>query len=109
MNPLFIIVFRILQGDRLRKPTPQEERFWAGFFFLIPLYFGGAALSMKYAKHFWDTAGEFQLLVAFIIAVSVLFSGTRSWGKHVPAKISWTLGAIEWPVILFLALTGRLA
>jgi hypothetical protein len=108
MNPLFIILFRILQGDRLRKPTPEEERFWAGYFFIIPLYFGAAVLSMRYARHFWDTAGEFQLVVAAAAVISVLFFGTRFWGRHVSAKISWTLGAIEWPVILFLALTGRL-
>src|ERR1035438_6091858 len=59
MNPLFIILFRILQGDRLRKPTPEEEQRWAGVFFLVAVYFGLAALCIRYASHFWDTAGTF--------------------------------------------------
>jgi hypothetical protein len=63
---------------------------------------------MRYEKHFWDTAGVFALTIAFAIVVSVLFFGTRFWGSHVPAKVSWVLAAIAWPVIVFLALTDRL-
>src|SRR5260370_20972224 len=108
MNPLFIILFRMLQGDRLRSPTPEEERFWAGYFFIIPLYFGAGALAIRYQKHFWDTAGEFTLIVAAVVVLSVLFFGARFWGRHVPAKVSWMLAAVAWPWILFLVLTCRL-
>ena len=108
MNPLFIILFRFLQGDRLRRLTPAEERFWAGHFAIFPVYFGVMIILMKYGRHFWDAAGAFALTVAFAVVVSVLFWGTRFWGRHVPAKVSWVLSAIAWSVILFLAVTDRL-
>jgi hypothetical protein len=109
MFPLFVILFGILNGDRLRKPTPAEERFWAGVFFIIPVYFGVMALSIRYEKHFWDTAGALSLTLAAAVVISVLFFGAKFWGGHVPAKVSWVLATVAWPVILFIALTGRLA
>ena len=102
MNPLFIILFRILQGDRLRKPTPEEEQFWAGVFFLLAVYFGLGALSMRYAKNFWDTAGIPALTIAAAVIISAFVFGTRFWGRHVPAKASWVLAAIAWPVLFLL-------
>src|ERR1043166_486385 len=109
MNPLFIILFRILQGDRLRKPTPEEERRWAGALFLVAVYFGLAALCIRYARHFWDSAGAVALTVAAAVVVSGFIFGVRVWEKHVPAKVSWVLAAIAWPVLFLLALTGHLS
>jgi hypothetical protein len=97
-----------MSGERFRKATPEELRSWAANAAIIPLYFGAFIWSLTHAKHFWDTAGEFQLIIATSVVVFVLFFGTKLWSQHIPARISWTLAAIEWPVILFLALTGRL-
>jgi len=108
MNPLFLLAFRILQGERLEKPTPEQERRWAVFFVLIAVYFGLGALSIRCARHFWDTAGAFTLTVVAAIVVSILVFVPRLWGRHVPAKVSWVLGAIAWTVLFLLALTGRL-
>jgi hypothetical protein len=108
MNPLFFLLFRILQGDRLRKPTAEEERQWAGLFLLVALYAGLVALAIKYASHFLDTVSAFTLTVIAAVVVSVLMFVPRVWGRHVPAKVSWILAAIAWPVLFLLALTGHL-
>jgi hypothetical protein len=108
MNPLFIILFRVLQGDRLRKPTPDEEQRWSAVFLLVAAGFGLAGISMKVASGFWERAGTFALTVAMAVAVCAFWFGTNFLGRHVPAKISWTAGAIAWATLFFLALTGRL-
>jgi drug/metabolite transporter (DMT)-like permease len=109
MNPLFIILFRIAQGDRLRKPTPEEERRWAGLFCLIGIYFGVAFISIRYARHFWDTAGEFSLVAVAAVVVVILTFVPRFWGRYVPAVVSWIFGAVLWVSLFVLALTGHLA
>jgi hypothetical protein len=109
MNPLLFLLVRILHGERLRKPTPEEEREWASLFLLLAIYFGLVALSIRYASHFMDTVSASTLTVIAAVVVSVLFFVPRYWGRHVPAKVSWVLAAIAWPVLFLLALTGRLA
>ena len=109
MNPLFILLFRILQGERMRKPTPEEERRWAGLFCLIGIYFAVAAISIRYARHFWDTAGEFSLVAAATVVVVVLMFAPRFWGRYVPAEVSWVFGIILWVLLFVLALSGNLA
>jgi hypothetical protein len=108
MNPLYILLIRILTGERLRKPTPEEERRWAGLFLFIAVYFGLMALSVRYARHFMDTVSAFTLTVIAAVAVCVLWFVPKIWGRYVPANVSWVLGAIAWPVLFLLALTGHL-
>jgi hypothetical protein len=108
MNPLLFLLVRFLYGERLRRPTPEEERQWAGLFLLVALYAGLVALSIRYASHFLDTVSAFTLTVIATVVVSVLMFVPRVWGRHVPAKVSWVLGAIAWPLLFLLALTGHL-
>jgi hypothetical protein len=108
MNSLFILLLRILQGERLRKPTPEQERRWAGLFFLMAMYFGLVALSIRYGEHYWDTASAFTLTVVAAVIVSVGWFLIGIWGRYVAAKVSWVLGAVAWLLLFFLALTGRL-
>jgi hypothetical protein len=108
MNPLFFLLVRILHGERLEKPTPEEEREWASLFLLLAIYVGLVALSIRYAAHFLDTVSAFTLTVIAAIVVSVLFFVPRTLGRHVPAKVSWVLAAIAWPVLFLLAVTGHL-
>jgi drug/metabolite transporter (DMT)-like permease len=97
-----------MQGDRMRKPTPEEERRWAGLFCLIGIYFGVAFISIRYTRHFWDTAGEFSLVAVAAVVVVILTFVTRLWGRYVPAVVSWIIGAFLWVSLFVLALTGHL-
>jgi hypothetical protein len=109
MPPILIIwLARWASGERFRKAGPEELRRWAAIAAMMPLYFGAAIFSFKHAKHFWNTAGEFQLIIATSVVICVLFFGSKLWAQHIPAKISWILAAIGWALLFFLALTGRL-
>lgn len=108
MNPLLLLFVRFLNGERLRKPTPEEERLWVGQLFLFAVYFGLAFVSFRYARHFWDTAGQYTLTAVFAIIAPVMFFAPKIWGRYVPAKVSWVLSAVAWPLLFLLALTGHL-
>jgi hypothetical protein len=108
MDPLSFLLARIANGERLRKPTPEEERQWASLFLLVAIYFGAMALSIRYASHFLDTVNALTLSVITAVAVCVLWFVPRILGRHVPAKVSYVLAAIAWSVLFLLAVTGRL-
>jgi len=108
MDPLSFLLARIANGERLRKPTPEEERQWASLFLLMAIYFGLMALTARYARHFLDTVNALTLTIIAAVAVCVLWFVPRIWGRHVPAKVSWVLAAIAWPLLFLLAVTGHL-
>jgi hypothetical protein len=102
MNPFWHLAGRIFH----EKPSPEEQ---AGLFPLFAIYFGVGALTISYARHFLDSLSVLTLTVAAAIAGSVLvFVVPKIWGDHVPAKVSWVIGAIAWSVLFLLAVTGRL-
>jgi hypothetical protein len=66
------------------------------------------ALSWRYARHFIDTVSAFTLTVMAAIAVCALWFVPKICGRRVPAKVSWILAALAWPVLFLLAVTGHL-
>jgi hypothetical protein len=108
MDPLSFLLARIVNGERLRKPTPEEEREWASLFLLVAIYFALGALSIRYARHFLDTVNALTLTVLAAVVVCAMWFLPRFLGRHVPAKVSYVLAAIAWSVLFFLAVTGRL-
>ena len=108
MNPLLFLLVRFLRGERLEKPTPEEERQWASLFLLVAICFGAGALFIRYASHYWDTASAFTLSVATFVVICVLGLVPMFVGRHVPAKFSLILGAIAWVLLFSLAVTGHL-
>jgi hypothetical protein len=102
---LWIWFLRLLSGERFRKATPAEQRFFSAYFLFIPI-FGG--LFVKVGIAFMKTTGFVSnWLFATALGVVLIF-GSYYWGKFMPAKISWILGGIIWAIVIGLALSGRL-
>ena len=101
---VFSLITRIIGGERLRKATPNEYRFYSAFFMFAPVFL---ILSTKFGKLILDNAAPIRIWIFFTSACSVFFFGILLWSKHVPAKISWTLGGVVWAITIFLALTNR--
>ena|ERR1039457_5980359 len=102
---LFRLLFRLLSGERFRKATRGEQRFYSAYFLFIPLW---GAFFVWFGIKFMDRSGGFLLWMWMTIAAAILFFSSFYWGKLVPEKVSWIFGGIIWAVVLFLALTGRI-
>lgn len=109
-NP-FSILIRLLCGERLRKATPREAQCFSGVFALIAIYFAAIFLLMKFDGKifaFMDSDGPLALTLIWTIVISVLAFVSWFWGRHVPAKVSYVVAAILWPILFILALTGHI-
>jgi hypothetical protein len=102
---LFIWILRWSRGERFRKATPQELRWYSGYFALILLY---GACFLYFGKPILDHGSYWAILFWTSVCVVAAFIITRSWARLVTPTVSWVIGGIEWSVLLFLALTGRL-
>ncbi len=102
---LISLLMRILLGERYRKATPRELRWYGGFFLFLPIWmalfvhFGGSFLDRAGAVGVWFYGMGWILIAGLVLAV---------WAKFVPALVSWILGAIVWIGTLSLALTRPL-
>jgi hypothetical protein len=105
--PLFVLI-RILRGERLRKATPAESQQLSGLLAVIAIYFALALAFIKYEKQFVSSASPQAIWGFDTIVISVAFFISFFWGKYVPAKVSYTLAAILWPLLFILALTGHI-
>jgi hypothetical protein len=106
MNFWFFSFFtRIIGGERFRKATPNEYRFYSAFFMFMPVF---PFLTSKLGRSILDNASPVRIWIFFTSACLIFFFGLLFWAKHVPAKISWTLGGVTWVVTIYLAFTNRL-
>src|SRR5262249_30987938 len=106
--PVFSLLWRILSGERLRKAIPEESQHFSGLLAVIAVYFAVALAFLKYERHFVNTASPGALCVFDTIVITVRLFPSGMWPRHVPAKVSYTLAAILWPLLFILALTGHI-
>jgi hypothetical protein len=99
------LFIRILSGERLRKATPGELRWSAGFFAFIPVFLPlGAHLGGPYLDRASGVGIWFYMMAGMLGA----FLWLAIWTRFVPPAVSWAFGAVVWVVVLWLALTNRL-
>lgn len=100
----FYIFLRLASGERWRKATPAEKRFYAGAFFFVPIPFTLLLLLQHFHSRILNVfdSGALTLWVAFTLAVSTATLGCIAWGRHVPVRISLILAVIAWFVLFFL-------
>jgi hypothetical protein len=104
MSWLTLFTARAATGERWRKATPAERRWYAGWFLFIPIFLS----AFSHLGHaLLDNAGSFILWVYMTAAGVGTFFGLVLWGRHVPAAISVALGVAVWAVALWMAFTGR--
>lgn len=112
MSGLLGIIIRFLLGERLRKPTPRESQCFSAVFALIAVYFSTLFVLVKFDGQVFDfmnSDGPLVLFLIWMIVISVMCLAGWFWGRHVPAKVSYTLAAILWPILFVLALTGHIS
>ena len=105
---IFGILIRILRGERLRKATPAESQQFSGLLAVLAIYFALALAFIKDEKRFVNSASPEAIWVFDTIVISIGFFISFFWGHYVPAKISYAIAAVIWPVLFILALTGHI-
>ena len=101
---LLIWIARFASGERFRKATPAELRWYSGAFAFIPIYLAFFA----YGGHsFLDRANAVGVWFYLMSCLLVAGLSLAVWAKFVPAVVSWVLGVIVWAVAFWLAFTCK--
>ena len=94
-----------MMGERFRKATPKELRWYSGAFAFIPVWM---ALSVRIESSYFDHASGFGIWLFMMGCFVVGFLWLAAWVRFVSSDVSWWVGGIVWVIALYLAITGRL-
>jgi len=102
---LLIWIARFASGERFRKATPKELRWYSSAFAFVPIWL---VLFVHVGHSFLDGASAvgiwFYMMGCFFVAALWL----AVWVRFVRAVVSWVVAAIVWIVTLCLVFTGRI-
>jgi len=91
-------------GERFRKATPAELKWYSGAFLFIPIW---GALFVHIGHSYLNNASAIGVWFYLIACLLVAGTSLATWARFVPATVSWTIGAIVWLVTLSLCMTAR--
>jgi len=102
---LALFILRLMMGERFRKATPTELRWYSGGFAFLPIWMAlFVHLGHSYLEHAGGI-GIFGYMMAFILGAFLLLA---VWARFIPSDVSWWVGGVIWVIALWLAFTGRL-
>ena len=102
---LGLFILRLLMGERFRKATPKELRWYSGAFAFLPIWM---ALFVRIGHSYLDRAGAIGI---WLYGMSFILGGLfwlAVWARFVAADVSWWVGGVVWVIALCLAFSGRL-
>jgi hypothetical protein len=98
------ICLRLLMGDRLRKATPNEQRWCSAFFVFMPIWMW---LCVHIGHSYLDRAAAVGIWLYMTGCGLVGVLWLWFWARFVPANVSWWLAGFVWVITLWLAFTCR--
>jgi len=103
MPPWILIwIARFASGERFRKATSTELRWYSGAFAFIPIWF---ATFVHIADSFHGRVTGFGVWLFAMACLLVVALSLAAWVRFVPAVVSWIFGAVVWIIALYLAIT----
>jgi hypothetical protein len=102
---LLLWIIRWASGERFRKATSGELRWFSAFFAFVPVWL---LLFADMGHSYLDKAGVFGIWLYIMACIGLMALWLAVWIKFVPAIVSWVVGAIIWIVMLYLIFTGRI-
>src|SRR5215831_1773437 len=101
---LAIFLARYSLGERWRKSTSADYRYYFGVFFI----FGGFTISvLTILRPLLDHASSLKLWVYGTAGVSMMCFICILWGRYIPASVSLILGIVTWAIIVWMGVTDR--
>jgi hypothetical protein len=101
---LFIWIARWASGERFRKATPAERRWYSAFFLFMPIYM---FFFVRLGHSFLDRAGAVSIWFYMMGCLAVLGLCTFLWARFVPALVSVIVAVAVWGVMFWMSFTGR--
>jgi hypothetical protein len=101
----FSLLFRAASGERFRKATSVERRWYGGFFVFLPVFLFSFA---HFGHSFLGRASPIGIWFYMMGGVLVLGICLFVWARYIPAIVSLILGVVVWAVIIWMLFTGRL-
>jgi len=105
MSALVLLLFRILRGERFRKATDTEKRWYGGSFVFMPiLMFSFVRLGHSFLDRASPVGIWFYMMGWLLVLGVCLFV----WARYIPAIISVMIGIMVWAITFWMSFTGRL-
>jgi hypothetical protein len=102
---LSLFILRLLMGERFRKATPTELRWYSGGFAFVPIWM---ALFVYIGHSYLHRAGPIGIWLFGMGFILGGFLWLAAWVRFVSSDVSWWVGGFVWVVALWLAFSGRL-
>jgi hypothetical protein len=99
---LTIWLGRWIGGERLRKATSYDYRYWFGSLFLFPI----VALSLIwFYQRFFRASGVVVIWAVLAVHMLAYLIANLACGRFVPVKLSLLLAFVSWGVLFYLTFT----
>jgi hypothetical protein len=102
---LSLFILRLLMGERFRKATPTELRWYSGGFASLPIW---TVLFVRLGHSYLEHAGAIGIFGYMMVCLLVGFAWLAAWARFIPSDVSWWIGGVIWVITLWLAFTNRL-
>jgi hypothetical protein len=96
---LWILLVRILRGEKLRKAERFDHAYYSGFLVVSPIII----LSFIFVIHRMSTMQAWLLGLLFTGFGAIGYLGCMLWSRNVPIRYSYSIAAVEWVVVGWLA------
>ncbi len=92
-------------GERFRKTTTTELRWYSAGFVALPIWL---ALFARLGHSYLEKAGAMGILGYMMASILCGFLWLAVWARFMPSNVSWWVGGFVWAIALWLALTNKL-
>ncbi len=100
-----MLITRLAFGERVDKPTPEENRLAAAYFLFFPIF---GVVALKFSARFIHGATDSVYLLVGLATMAVAYFVVTVWAKFIPAVVSWTFAGIAWAAVIYGAFWGDL-
>ena len=96
-----LLLVRLASGERLRKATEAERRWFAACFLFVPILLSLLAYMLLSLIDPAHAAANWSFVTA---GAAGLFLAVTQWPKYFTARASLIIGAVVWTMTLWLVL-----
>jgi hypothetical protein len=92
---IYIWIARLLSGERLEKASPDESRFLAALFVVIPVYFS-LMVWLIASKTLQNYLSAWWAWLVFTSLLCGIFFSAVLWSKYIHKRASYWIGTVFW-------------